>query len=162
MKRINRIYAPVSAAPESAPLAVSPHWSNHIRSALFALAAGFAMIASALPVCAQNAKVQEWSPGWDDVTQTLDYKHSFVKFNQPSGGKLEITYYLHGAVPNTAHLVGVHVGFGGVCPVFVVTLPLAGGCATATRQGRTANVSSYDLRSEERRVGKECRSRWSP
>ena len=37
------------------------------------------------------------------------------------------------------------------------------GKATATRLlAEGARVIASDLRSEERRVGKECRSRWSP
>src|SRR3712207_7300449 len=37
------------------------------------------------------------------------------------------------------------------------------GMKTATyASGRTANAARKGLRSEERRVGKECRSRWSP
>ena len=31
-----------------------------------------------------------------------------------------------------------------------------------TREVRAVDGISFDIRSEERRVGKECRSRWSP
>ena len=48
---------------------------------------------------------------------------------------------------------------------FALTLPL-GACGKKTSeqtvlQGKTMGTT-YDDRSEERRVGKECRSRWSP
>ena len=41
---------------------------------------------------------------------------------------------------------------------------LAGACRTAIGKmgGALSNTPAADLRSEERRVGKECRSRWSP
>src|SRR2546430_7945609 len=32
----------------------------------------------------------------------------------------------------------------------------------ADARGRLVNLPIWDIRSEERRVGKECRSRWSP
>ena len=36
------------------------------------------------------------------------------------------------------------------------------GISTAVVNGKIVTVGDYDRRSEERRVGKECRSRWSP
>src|SRR2546429_3636703 len=33
---------------------------------------------------------------------------------------------------------------------------------TLSRENTNADATQYDARSEERRVGKECRSRWSP
>src|SRR5258706_10062315 len=46
-------------------------------------------------------------------------------------------------------------------PDNVVGLPLACG-ARSVYQRRILAIYRGDLRSEERRVGKECRSRWSP
>ena len=45
--------------------------------------------------------------------------------------------------------------------LLIATLAMA---ATATRylHVKVTNPTSHELRSEERRVGKECRSRWSP
>ena len=37
-----------------------------------------------------------------------------------------------------------------------------GAIFTTTRDGSKVNANIYEDRSEERRVGKECRSRWSP
>ena len=34
--------------------------------------------------------------------------------------------------------------------------------AVTEKEKARIEVAEYDLRSEERRVGKECRSRWSP
>ena len=49
------------------------------------------------------------TPGWDDTAQPLDYAHSFVKFSQPAPNRLNITFHLQGAEPNTTHAVGLHV-----------------------------------------------------
>src|SRR2546422_3729032 len=45
---------------------------------------------------------------------------------------------------------------------FSATLRHAREQAITTRQAHTVVVNLIDRRSEERRVGKECRSRWSP
>src|SRR5687768_14833988 len=44
-----------------------------------------------------------------------------------------------------------------------IALPSGGGATPIVSGNRVfLNVSEGDMRSEERRVGKECRSRWSP
>src|SRR2546429_1686708 len=45
--------------------------------------------------------------------------------------------------------------------VMLTSWPVGLGVAAATLGG-LATASSWRMRSEERRVGKECRSRWSP
>src|SRR6185436_20040970 len=58
---------------------------------------------------AANVKLL-WTPGWDTFDRPLDWAHSFVRFNQPSGKpKLEITYHLQGATPNKTYAAGLHI-----------------------------------------------------
>src|SRR5258708_22295644 len=57
----------------------------------------------------------------------------------------------------TIDVVVVAEGRGGVVGVHDDLVEHAG-----ARVGRVVGVTQGDLRSEERRVGKECRSRWSP
>src|ERR1051326_5409848 len=76
-------------------------------SIIFMLAAIF--FVKPAPILADTATKLVWTPGWDDTTQPLDYAHSFVKFGQSANGRLQITYHLQGATPNTAHTVGLHV-----------------------------------------------------
>ena len=54
---------------------------------------------------------------------------------------------------------GFAVDCGGESPVFTLTAAREG---EATPAVMPAPVSTSPVRSEERRVGKECRSRWSP
>ena len=39
---------------------------------------------------------------------------------------------------------------------------ITSGVNTVSAEGATTTVGTIEVRSEERRVGKECRSRWSP
>src|SRR5258706_4397982 len=57
----------------------------------------------------------------------------------------------------TTHVSGTGTGFSGVTVLFGNILGIS------TDQSQTiALISGLAIRSEERRVGKECRSRWSP
>src|SRR2546425_5494984 len=47
-----------------------------------------------------------------------------------------------------------------ICPIFLVTVFVT--MAPLGRDPNLENIRSDSDRSEERRVGKECRSRWSP
>src|SRR6266511_5223264 len=51
-----------------------------------------------------------------------------------------------------------------VTGVQTCALPISEGCSTSTRwpSTPTSSTGGTSARSEERRVGKECRSRWSP
>src|SRR5689334_11613256 len=69
-------------------------------------------------------------------------------FSHGRGGSMHLQWKEAGAIGTNA-IVG-----GGV--------PLAAGSAWAHRQAGTDAVAVTYFRSEERRVGKECRSRWSP
>src|SRR5713226_124768 len=58
-----------------------------------------------------------------------------------------------------------YAGYGFRLLVFVVLLKFYGtvfGSVINFTEGLAARVTPPDVRSEERRVGKECRSRWSP
>ena len=44
----------------------------------------------------------------------------------------------------------------------VVFYELLGICVAYKKQPEVSNTTKKETRSEERRVGKECRSRWSP
>ena len=55
--------------------------------------------------------------------------------------------------------------FFGALVFIIVGLVLLVACASSTKKFSATNdlhVASPDWRSEERRVGEECRSRWSP
>jgi hypothetical protein len=93
------------------------------------------------PILADAATKLVWAPGWDDTTQPLDYGYSFVKFGQSANGRLQITYHLQGARPNTAHTVGLHVyrcilSFGQY---------LADACGLFTRDGNWSWASPVEL-----------------
>src|SRR2546422_6819479 len=49
-----------------------------------------------------------------------------------------------------------------VQPTFVLDYPIALSPLAKPRRGDSTKAERWELRSEERRVGKECRSRWSP
>src|SRR2546426_5345719 len=85
----------------------------------------------------------------------------FVFFFQAEDGirDYKVTGVQTCALPISVALLGNPVSQSGV--VVTATLSPAGATpsnATAT----TASNGSASFRSEERRVGKECRSRWSP
>ena len=96
------------------------------------------------PVSAGNVK-SRWSPGWDRHDVPLDFRHSFVRFNQPDGTKsLIVTYHLQTAQPNWIYRVGFHLFPAGSCPTsFGDLTPF--NCFVATREGETRLVSGYTL-----------------
>src|SRR5947208_14194348 len=83
------------------------------RISLVVLALTMLFVGPAITLAESTTK-PVWTSGWDNAAQRpLDYAHSFVKFSQPAPNKLNITYHLQGAEPNTTHAVGLHV-FGQV------------------------------------------------
>ena len=60
----------------------------------------------------------------------------------------------------------MNMAWGGVCAENMVALNISEDHKTAknikAKQAFTLSIADIDHRSEERRVGKECRSRWSP
>ena len=94
-----------------------------------------------------NSFTQPWTAGWDDLSQPLDYVNSFVSYTQPASpsNSLSITYHLVGAVPNTVHQVGVHVGFGHPCPTALGQFPALTACGTITRQNQTTTLVAVEL-----------------
>jgi hypothetical protein len=109
------------------------------RSIVFLLVTMLAIV----PMIAlgDSATKLAWMPGWDDQTQPLDYAHSFVKFGQSGNGRLQITYHLQGALPNTTHSVGLHVF---QC-LTIFGQYLASPCGSFVRDGSTSFVSPVDL-----------------
>ena len=69
------------------------------------------------------------------------------------GGKAKLLWIIDQLAP--AHYTGFVDVFGGSGTV-TLNRPRHPGCV------QVYNDFNRDLRSEERRVGKECRSRWSP
>src|SRR5256885_15961150 len=73
---------------------------------------------------------------------------------------------LRPSLGETSHIVCPRcVGIGSIRSIESMTLAVLRLIGEELRKDRTARVIAQvpvDVRSEERRVGKECRSRWSP
>jgi len=96
----------------------------------------------------EKAIKQTWSPGWNDLTQTLDFQKSEVIFNHPdSTSKLDINYILKGADPNRNYHVGIHLFWAnsrqcvGSFGQFTA-LPF---CQLITKQGKSRVVEPVEL-----------------
>src|SRR2546428_238063 len=75
----------------------------------------------------------------------------------PSGGGFTCGF---NTTTNTATCTGGTLSKAAVATItLTVTAPNEGGSVT---NAATVSAKEFDSRSEERRVGKECRSRWSP
>src|SRR2546430_17432900 len=102
---------------------------------------------AAAAICGTDKHIYHWDPSIrDSVTPPRIYGHEFCGFVEEIGER--------------AHRDGIGVGDYVSAEMHVV----CGECP----QCRSGNghicirTKIYGLRSEERRVGKECRSRWSP
>jgi hypothetical protein len=90
---------------------------------------------------------QEWTTGWDNFREPLDFTHSNIKWSLGAGRKLTVTFTLVGATPNKLYQVGVHIfcttapGRFGQFP----TNPATGNCFQQTRQGMAASVASVEM-----------------
>src|SRR3712207_566129 len=94
------------------------------------------------------------------LARLAGFGRTLVFTNAVGAGSTGDTYLAANNVPN----IVFEVVAGGALASLVVPM-LAGGIATGDREQvrRTASaLLGWTLRSEERRVGKECRSRWSP
>jgi len=107
---------------------------------------------------------------WEGLSQSLNYN---VMFSQR--GCLNLAHTVHDVQEGTRRVQANRLnGVDGewltpaqvksFCPIIDISpqarYPVLG--ATLQRRGGTARHDAVAWRSEERRVGKECRSRWSP
>ncbi len=93
-----------------------------------------------------------WSAGWDIFTEPLNYRHSFVSFDQSAAtNNIQVLYRLEGAVPNSQHLVGIDLYWGpvgtpstGMCVTDFGQFT-ASNCGYACRQGICRTYNSFEL-----------------
>ena len=127
-----------------------------LRSAIIRLLPAFALaVAIAAPASASNhatVRVLHASPDAPAVDIYLDDAAVSALTNVPFA---TLSDYLD--VPSGDHNVKVYATGTTTDPVIDVDVTLAAGTAYTI-----AATDAVAARSEERRVGKECRSRWSP
>ena len=119
------------------------------KTALVVAACGFAALGSAPVGAARPASLGSgvttlhFKPGWDDLTQPLNWAKSTVTIDARTRRALTITYALTGAVPGTALQIGIEV-FQSPC-----TMTKLGQyglyCGGGTRQGVTATLAEVLL-----------------
>ena len=74
---------------------------------------------------------------------------------------LIVPFAAGGPTDTLARIVGERIRSELGQPIVIENVTGAGGTIAGARAARAA-PDGYTIRSEERRVGKECRSRWSP
>jgi len=92
---------------------------------------------------------QQWTPGWNNLNQQLNYDRSNVVWSVTAENNLKVTYNLFGAVPNKVYQVGVHI----FCTTFPTnfgqfpTYTSAGGttCEYDSAQGVTVTLVAVEL-----------------
>jgi hypothetical protein len=91
---------------------------------------------------------QDWTAGWDNFSEPLDFSHSNVKWSVSASRKLTVTFTLAKATPNKLYQVGAHI----FCTTFPPTFGQfpangagGGNCFTMTRQGVTQSVVGIEM-----------------
>jgi hypothetical protein len=92
------------------------------------------------------ATTQAWTPGWDNLSEPLNFFTSSVTWGFSSAGFLRVTFKLVGAKPNKLYQVGVVIMDCSTEPRFFGQFPFASTtCATSTKQGVTDTVDNVQL-----------------
>lgn len=90
---------------------------------------------------------QTWTPGWDNFSEPLNYKKSYVSWNvNPATSKLTVTFELVGATPNKLYQLSATF----FCTTFPATwgqfpADYVGTCPEGTHQGVTETYDEVNL-----------------
>lgn len=91
----------------------------------------------------------QWTPGWNNLKQQLDFVHSNVTWVVTPESKLGARYKLISATPNRLYQVGVHIfctTFPATFGQFPVHSSVGGGnCESDTAQGVTETLVAVEL-----------------
>src|SRR3990167_5355960 len=105
--------------------------------------------------------------GWTSVTSTASYSAS-VSYTLSSGdGSKTVYVWYKDAAGNVSATASDSITLDTTAPAITITTPTSNSTYSTTSStislgGSASDSTSGVSRSEERRVGKECRSRWSP
>src|SRR5688572_22933938 len=99
--------------------------------------------------------------GWDLIISPWHLDEHIPAFPIPAGATETICPDLP-AGPVPARMSLLHQAVADAAARATRPLVLAGDCPTARATVAGLQRRHHDVRSEERRVGKECRSRWAP